>query len=210
MRQLTLSHGLRLCKARRESGVDALLNILDAEEDLHFHAIIPQGSILKSIAELLVRCAPLTSAIVDGEGVTFIGCDASSGRLIHVRLLAADMTQFRFLGQTTLRSTLESSSLHAVFHQLKRRDQVVLYATRSGQFGSLVDYSGRQDHTKHSTICVKHAGQCTEYVIPEDYHTEGVEVPSNILQRILRPGMFPRLGKPSDAESTRTFPSASF
>jgi hypothetical protein len=34
MRQLTLSPGLRLCKVRSDGGVDALLNILDTEEDL--------------------------------------------------------------------------------------------------------------------------------------------------------------------------------
>ena len=34
MRQLTLSTGLRLCKVRSDGGVDALLNILDNEEDL--------------------------------------------------------------------------------------------------------------------------------------------------------------------------------
>ena len=51
---------------------------------------------------------------------------------------------------------------------------------------TLVDYSGRQDHTKHSTICVKHVGQCTEYLTPTGYKSEGVTVPSTILQRILR------------------------
>ena len=47
-------------------------------------------------------------------------------------------------------------------------------------------FSGRQTHTKHSTICVKHIGQCTEYIAPEGYKSEGVVVPSTILQRILR------------------------
>jgi hypothetical protein len=41
MRQLTLSTGLRLCKVRSDGGVEALLNILDSEEDLclgdHLH-----------------------------------------------------------------------------------------------------------------------------------------------------------------------------
>ena len=63
---------------------------------------------------------------------------------------------------------------------------VILYATCAGQFGSLVDYSGRQHHTKHSTICVHHPAQAAEYAIPSGYRTEGVMVPSNILQRILR------------------------
>ena len=73
-----------------------------------------------------------------------------------------------------------------MFHQLKRKDIVLLYATAAGQFGSLVDYSGHQDHTKHSTICVHHPAQAVDYVIPSGYRTEGVTVPSGILQRILR------------------------
>ena len=80
----------------------------------------------------------------------------------------------------------DSSSFHAVCHQLKRKDVVVLYATSAGQFGCLVDYSGRQHHTKHSTICVHHPAQAAEYAIPGGYRTTGVLVPSNILQRILR------------------------
>lgn len=50
----------------------------------------------------------------------------------------------------------------------------------------LVDYSGQQRHTKHSTICVHHPAQAAEYVIPDGYTTAGVAVPSAILQRILR------------------------
>ena len=63
---------------------------------------------------------------------------------------------------------------------------MVLYATVSGQFGSLVDYSGRQDHTKHSTISAHQANQAMDYDIPSGYKSNGVPVPSNILQRILR------------------------
>ena len=55
-----------------------------------------------------------------------------------------------------------------------------------GQFGSLVDYLGRQDHTKHSTIAAHQAGSLTEYDIPTGYRSLGVSVPSQILQRILR------------------------
>ena len=72
------------------------------------------------------------------------------------------------------------------FHQLKRRDSVLLYATAAGQFGSMVDYSGQQRHTKHSTIGVHHPAQAVEYVIPRDYRTEGVQVSSSLLQRVLR------------------------
>jgi hypothetical protein len=71
--------------------------------------------------------------------------------------------------------------------QLKRKDQLLLYATTAGQFGALVDYSGKQCHRKHNTISTKHgSGQTTEYIVPSGYHTEGVPVPSTILQRSLR------------------------
>ena len=73
-----------------------------------------------------------------------------------------------------------------IHYQLKRKDTVVLYATISGQFGSLVDYSGRHDHTKHSTISTHQSNQVYEYSIPNGYKSTGVSVPSNILQRILR------------------------
>ena len=96
-----------------------------------------------------------------------------------VRVVAACMGCQRPVGP-------ESGSLHGVFHQLKRKDVVILYATAAGQFGSLVDYSGHQDHAKHSTICVQHPAQAVEYVIPSGYRTAGVTVPSAILQRILR------------------------
>lgn len=68
--------------------------------------------------------------------------------------------------------------------QLKRRDQVVLYGTTSGQFGSLVDYSGHARHSKHATVSVK-SSQHIDYVIPVGYKSQGVAVPSSILQRIL-------------------------
>ena len=107
-----------------------------------FHAMMPSGITLKSVAELMVRCSQQTSTTVDDTGITFVACDPTSGRLIRVHIHPADMQHFRFMGQTQLKCTLESPSLHAVFHQLKRRDQVVLYGTHDGQFGSLVDYSG--------------------------------------------------------------------
>jgi hypothetical protein len=50
----------------------------------------------------------------------------------------------------------------------------------------MVDYSGQQRHTKHSTIGVHHPAQAVEYVIPRDYRTEGVQVSSSLLQRVLR------------------------
>lgn len=172
--------------ARGLDGARALIGILDAETELAFHAVVPQGHVLKCIAELLVRCAPHVPVTVDAGGLAFVACDPASGRLIHIALRAADLVDFRFLREHALRCTLESASLHAVCHQLKRKDAVLLYATALGQFGSLVDYSGQKDHTKHSVIGVYRPAQAAEYVIPTGYHSEGVTVPSSILQRILR------------------------
>lgn len=64
---------------------------------------------------------------------------------------------------------------------------MLLYATHEGQFGSLVDYSGKQAHAKHSTIATRHNQKpAAEYVVPSGYQSAGVMVPSAILQRSLR------------------------
>ena len=47
------------------------------------------------------------------------------------------------------------------------------------------DYSGRQKHTKHSSISVNPVQSC-EYVIPSAYPNPGIAIASVILQRILR------------------------
>lgn len=197
MRQLTLAANLCLSRSSKTAtadGGDALIRLVAAEEDLAFHAVVPHGNILKSVAELLVRCTPQIPVTVDQTGIVFVACDPASGRLIRVHLHAADLLHFRFfLGGVPLRATLEATSLHATCYQLKRKDAVVLYATTAGQFGSLVDYSGRQDHTKHATICVRQtgggaglAGPPPDPPVPTGYHGPGVPVPSSILQRILR------------------------
>lgn len=169
----------------------ALIAIVTAEEQLAFHAVVPHGSTLKSVAELLVRCSPQIPVTVDAVGIVFTACDPASGRLIRIQMRAGDLHRYRFFVEAPLRCTLESASLYAVCMQLKRRDAVVLYATTSGQFGSLVDYSGRQNHTKHSTICVRPAA--VDPPVPVGYRTAGVPVPSNILQRTLRE--YKNLGK---------------
>jgi hypothetical protein len=70
--------------------------------------------------------------------------------------------------------------------QLKRKDQVVLYGTSGGQFGSLVDYSGKKHHAKHSSITVHPNAPTLDYIVPSGYQSHGVRVASSILQRILR------------------------
>jgi hypothetical protein len=123
---------------------------------------------------------------VGPKGIGFVASDQTSGRLIHIQLVPNDLLHFQlYVESAPFRCTLETSSIHAVFHQLKRRDTVVLYATVTGAVGTLVDYSGKRSHTKHSTICVN-PSQSPEYQIPSGYHTNGVATSSAILQRILR------------------------
>ena len=132
MRQTTLTSQLRLNRAAQSNGVESLLGLLEHEEELAFHAVIQHGSMLKCISELLMRCAPHISLTVDTSGLSFVACDPASGRLIHIVLVATDMGGYRFARTSPMRCVLDSNSLHAVFHQLKRKDTVVLYATASG------------------------------------------------------------------------------
>ena len=166
-------------------GVQALIKLLSEESELMFVAVLPHGSVLKCISELLHRCSLYVPLVATSEGLRLTSCDSASGRLIQVVLRAADILHYECMGAGELRVTLDASSLHAVMHQLKRRDQVVLYGTRAGQVGSLVDYSDTQSHTKHSSITTKGVG-CCDYLLPAGYQTVGVPVPSGILQRILR------------------------
>jgi hypothetical protein len=69
--------------------------------------------------------------------------------------------------------------------QLKRKDRVVIYATHTGEWGSLMDYCTR-NHMKHNTICVRQQVPIQEYVIPNGYVGLGVPVSSGILQRTFR------------------------
>jgi hypothetical protein len=50
---------------------------------------VPNGSILKCISELLLRCAPSAPVHVDAGGIVFVACDPASGRLVHVSLKPA-------------------------------------------------------------------------------------------------------------------------
>ena len=105
MRQSTLTTtlGLTLAPQRRPtdmySGLVALVQ--REEEGLLFHAVLPQGSVLKCVSELLLRCATQTplvvhteaflgprptlkcSVLLDAQGITLTACDQNSGRLIH-------------------------------------------------------------------------------------------------------------------------------
>jgi hypothetical protein len=187
MRQSTLTNGLRLSAGRPPaSGVDELIKTLADEENLAFVGVLPSGSILKCMSELLLRCAPNAPVTVDPGGMVFVACDAASGRLVHIDIRATDMLKFRFHAKAPLRSTIECSSLHSVFSQLKRKDQVVIYATLGGEWGSLVDYSAKRSHMKHNTICVRQQGSPAEYVIPSGYPGPGVPILSSILQRTFR------------------------
>ena len=115
MRQGTLTRDLRVSRGLRSpGGTQAMIAILlEAEPELAFHGVVPCGSVLKSIAELLMRCAAHVPVTVDANGLSFVACDAVSGRLVHVVLDAADLGNFRFLRDHPLRCTLESASLNA-------------------------------------------------------------------------------------------------
>lgn len=50
------------------------------------------------------------------------GFDPTGGRLIHIVITNGDMGGFQFHRTVPMRCSLETNSLHAVFHQLKRKD----------------------------------------------------------------------------------------
>lgn len=140
MRQTTLTAALGLHVVNRDAGArdfppaassgsgrpaaghQALVDLLQREEQLTFHAVLPFGHVLKCVSELLLRCAAQTPLTVDGaRGLVFLASDPNSGRLIHVCLHRRDMVQFRLYGPAgsgaVLRHTLETGSIHAVFHR---------------------------------------------------------------------------------------------
>ena len=90
----------------RRRGIDSLIEFLNTETQLAFHAVIPHGNILKCISELLMRCASHVPVTVDPTGISFVACDPASGRLIHVVLQAPDLVDFCFLRDHPLRCTL--------------------------------------------------------------------------------------------------------
>ena len=93
------------------------MDFLREEESLVFHAVLPFGNTLKCIAELLLRCASHTPLTVDRvSGITFMACDQTSGRLIHIQIHPGDMLQFVTYSDVKFRCTLETSSLFASFH----------------------------------------------------------------------------------------------
>lgn len=110
------------------------------------------------------------------------------------------------------RSIAFREAIQPPFHQLKRRDQVVLYAVqlcaamstkmvppraaRWAVWWTIVDGERTRNTagagtsrivfgTAPTTISVN-LNQFTDYTIPTGYRTTGVQVASNILQRILR------------------------
>lgn len=103
MRQSTITAGLKL--SSRQSDVDSisrLIKTLEMEENLAFFCVLPSGSSLKCISELLMRCAPNAVVTVEPTGVVFIACDPNSGRLVHIDLRAADMLKFRMYPSPSL------------------------------------------------------------------------------------------------------------
>lgn len=88
MRQTSLTSSLGLSHrlwqpAEATSPCTKLVDLLQREERLSFHAVLPHGSTLKCISELLLRCATQTPLSVTPNGITLVASDATSGRLIH-------------------------------------------------------------------------------------------------------------------------------
>lgn len=155
MRQTTLTQRLSLNRTRCTNGIESLIGLLHQnEEELAFHAVVPHGNVLKSVAELLMRCAPHVSLTVDPrEGLSFLACDQVGGRLIHVVLTPADMAAFVFQRTTPMRCMLESNSLHAVFHQLSRAPTP---GTRGGRPAS--ETQGQGGVVRHPIRAVRSGG----------------------------------------------------
>ena len=159
-----------------------LVDILENEEPLKWHAIIPHGNSLASgcgpscggrsrWSNACLSCffavhptrpwlspGPFVRADrppADASGIRFSSGDVLSNRLINIHLHPSDLLEF-CLHRTphgTFKCTLETSSIHAVFHQLfrrcpiglhppwlpKRKDTIVLYETVNGTVGCLVN-----------------------------------------------------------------------
>lgn len=55
---------------------------------------------------------------VGPKGIGFVASDQTSGRLIHIQLVPNDLLHFRLcIESVPFRCTLETNSIHAVFHQ---------------------------------------------------------------------------------------------
>ena len=102
MRQTTLGKWLRVQRSpRTDDSIASLIGILKNEDNLAFYAVLPQGNVLKSASELLMRCAPHVPVTADANGIGFVACyegfarcghaprrDPPSGRLIHILFAA--------------------------------------------------------------------------------------------------------------------------
>jgi hypothetical protein len=126
---------------------------LELEEEIAFYGIIPNGNILKCISELLMRCSSNIPVTSDATGIMFLACDATSGRLIHIVMKKEDMLAYKFhrlsvhtsrhpqevgINQgNILRCSLDSHSLHAVFHQrsLSSLDEANELTNSKDEFG---------------------------------------------------------------------------
>jgi hypothetical protein len=206
MRQAELTWDLQvvLRPATRKpaaQGVQTMVRLLDAEqEQLAFHAIVPHGSVLKCVSELLMRCAPHVPVCVDASGMSFVACDPTSGRLIHVVLAADDFLEFRFLRQHPLRCTLESSSLHAVFHQLRPGPRTASRAR------ACVPTPGCGRAVRHIHRPVRLAGrltQVTETVRPFEQFRPPGTTPGNSTTRSTPPSASTTRYRPRNTSSPR-------
>lgn len=116
MRQTTITQGFKLGRTLPSKALVALLETLNVEDDdgLSFFGVLPSGSTLKCVSELLVRCAPMASVTLDAKGLVFVACDTVSGRLVHIVLRAGDMLQFECRVPAVTRYVLECAAFYSV------------------------------------------------------------------------------------------------
>ena len=175
MRQTTLTRCLSLNKGRQVDGVDTLVQLLQKEEELAFHAIIPHGNILKSVSELLMRCAPHVSLTIDNDGLIFLACDPNGGRLIHIVMSRGDMRGFCFRRSSPMRCTLETNSLHAVCPSLFLISVRWMALLKTGLSVSPTETQGHR-----RSVC-NHLG--TIRIMPRFHHRGMVAIPGGLLRK---------------------------
>lgn len=74
--------------------VALLTDTLGDESATSFYCVMANGSMLKCICELLVRCASHAPVQITASGLEFFASDVPNGRLIHARFASGDMVVF--------------------------------------------------------------------------------------------------------------------
>jgi hypothetical protein len=137
MRQTTIASDFKLGRGLSNPVLKTLIETLNAADDanLAFFCIMPSGSILKCVSELLWRCAPVASGTVHAGGLVFVAGDTMSGRLVKIDLCDRDMLQFSCWVSAPTRDALECSALYGVFQQPRSATSSSPHTRPIGQTG---------------------------------------------------------------------------